>query len=328
MINNAIDNPKLKAQSFKARFLEAGVVKYEDEMVLIKPESLMKIGDDFKGAHVIIDHQDVSEDEVSEKIVGYITNVWFNPEDGWAWCDFTVNSEEAISLINQGYSVSCAYYPEYAQGGTYHNIPYDREIMGGEAIHLAIVENPRYEDAIILKNSIKKVMTIFKLKKEKKENKAEVKEIELENALFEIEEGENVAVADMVEAYKNAKKNEEEEKEKEDSKMNADSEVEVDGEMIKVSELAAAYKASKKKNAEDEEKKEEEAAEAKKNEEEEEEKEKAEAKKNSMDAEKIKAEKEKFENGVDKSEEESDIHTEKRAFDLGKIAFGNPQEVK
>lgn len=324
MVKNEITNPKLKAQTFKARFLEKGVVKYDDEMVLIKPDNLMAIAMDFKGAHVIIDHQDVSEDDAKEKIVGYINNVWLG-DDGWAWCDFTVNSEEAITLINQGYSVSCAYYPKYAEGGTYHNIPFDREIVGGEAIHLAIVKNPRYEDAIILKNSINKIMTIFKFKKEKKENSAEVKEIELENAMFEIEEGENVSVAEMVEAYKNSKKNEKEEEEKENEcepKVNADDEYEVDGEMIKVSELASAYKASKKKNeAEEEEKKKEEAENEAK-----EEKEKEEAKKNSADAEKIEASKKKFENGSE-SLTNSKVMTDRSRFDLGKSLYGSAQPV-
>ena len=324
MVKNEITNPKLKAQTFKARFLEKGVVKYDDEMVLIKPDNLMAIAMDFKGAHVIIDHQDVSEDDAKEKIVGYINNVWLG-DDGWAWCDFTVNSEEAITLINQGYSVSCAYYPKYAEGGTYHNIPFDREIVGGEAIHLAIVKNPRYEDAIILKNSINKIMTIFKFKKEKKENSAEVKEIELENAMFEIEEGENVSVAEMVEAYKNSKKNEKEEEEKENEcepKVNADDEYEVDGEMIKVSELASAYKASKKKNEaeEDEKKKEEAENEAK------EEEEKEEAKKNSADAEKIEASKKKFENGSE-SLTNSKVMTDNSRFDLGKSLYGAAQPV-
>jgi len=321
LIKNEITNPKLKAQTFKARFLEKGVVKYDDEMVLIKPENLMAIAMDFKGAHVIIDHQDVTENEANDKIVGYINNVWFDEFDGWAWCDFTVNNEEAITLINQGYSVSCAYFPKYAEGGTYHNIPFDREIVGGEAIHLAIVKNPRYEDAIILKNSINKIMTIFKFKKPK-ENKAEVKEIELENAMFEIEDGETVSVAEMVEAYKNSKKNEEEDKKEEEPKVNADDEYEVDGEMVKVSELASAYKASKKKNESEEEKKEE-----KENEEDKEkEEEKKEAKKNSADALKIEAAKKKFENGSE-SLTNSKVMTDKSRFDLGKSIYGSAQPI-
>lgn len=329
MKQNRADNPKLKAQSFKARFLEAGIVAYEDETVLIKNENVLKIAETFKGAHVIIDHQDVSAEDADSKIVGYITNVWLE-SDGWAWCDFTVNSEEAINLINKGYSVSSCYMPEYGQGGIYHNVSYDHEIIGGEGIHLAIVANPRYEDAIILKNSINKInkiMTIFKFKKDKKENAAEVKEIELENAMFEIEEGVNVSVSDMVESYQNSKKNEEEEKKKEEAKVNSDSEFEIDGEMVKVSELAAAYKAAQKKNAEDEDEKKAKEDEAKKNEEDEKEKEKEEVKKNSADAAKIDSNKKKFENGAPDNNQPQ-LHTAQRSLDLAKMAFGKPQEIK
>lgn len=326
MIRNTI-NPKLKAQSFKARFLEKGVVKYEDEMVLIKPDNLMNIANDFKGAHVIIDHQNINLNNANE-IVGYITNVWYNEEDGWAWCDFTVNNEEAINLINKGYSVSCAYIPEFAQGGTYHNIPYDQEIIGCEALHLAIVENPRYEDAIILQNSIKnKIMTIFKFKKDKVENKVEVKEIDLESAMFEIEEGKNVSISDMVTIYKNAKNAEEEEKKKEEAKVNAEDEFEIDGKMVKVSELAACYKAAKKKNAEDE-KKEDESSEDEKKENESSEDEKKEepknAKKNSLES--IKMEKAKFENGIENPLPRK-IILDKDRFALGASVYGAPQKI-
>ena len=324
MHKNAIDNPKLKAQSFKARFLEKGVVKYEDEMVLIKPENLMAIARDFKGAHVIIDHVDIGESN-SDQIVGYITNVWFNEEDGWVWCDFTVNSEEAINLINSGYSVSCAYVPEYSNGGCYHNIPYDREIIGGKAIHLAIVENPRYEDAIILKNSIKKqVMNIFKFKKPVENSK--VTEIDLENSMFEISEGEIVSAASMIEVCKNAKKNESEE-DKEKVKVNASDEYEVDGKMVKVSELAEGYKlaedykAAAKKNAEDEEaKKENEAEEEKKKEEA-----KEAAKKNSSDVDALRNAKAKFESI--EPVKNSRIVLDSQKFALGALAYGEPQRI-
>lgn len=328
MVNNAAEDPRLKAQTFKARFLEPGVVQYEDEMVLIKPENLMTIAMDFKGVHVIVDHQDIDAANV-EEIVGYITNIWIE-SDGWAWCDFTVNNDDALTLINNGYSVSCAYVPGYAEGGIYHNIPYDREIISGEAIHLAIVENPRYEDAIIIKNSIKKkIMTIFKSKK--KESK--VQEIDMDNAVFELEGGETVPVMNMMEAYKNAKDEEEKEAKKneddeKESKVNASDEFEVNGEMVKVSELAKAYKAAKKNAEEEEAKKNAEEEEEKKNEEEEKEKEKKEAKKNSVDAESIKAAKAKFENGVPSSEPSKQIVLDKDRFALGAALYGSAQKVE
>lgn len=315
-------NSILKAESYKARFLEAGVVKYDNEMVLIKPENLMNIAEKFKGCYVVIEHQDLTEED-KEEVVGYISKVWMG-DDGWAWCDFIVYNEEAINLINnKNYSVSCAYYPKYTVGGTYHNIPYDREVVDGDAIHLAIVDNPRYEDALILKNSINKIMTIFKFKKEeKKENSIETKEISLENALFEIEEGNNIPVADMVEAYKNAKEEEERKKKEEDAKVNAEDEFEIDGKMVKVSELVSAYKSKMKKNEEEEE-------EIKKNEEEEEKKEaekdeeeKKEAKKNSKDFEGLKnAKSEAIKNSSDKAIKR--IDTPVAQIERGKNLYGS-----
>jgi len=326
MIKNAVGNPKLKAETFKARFLETGVVAYQDEQVLIRPENLMTIALKFKGAKVIIDHKDVNAENANE-IVGYINNVW-KGEDGWAWCDFTVNSAEAIELINKGYSVSCAYLPiAGGTGGTKNAVPYNREIIDivedDEITHLAIVENPRYEDAIILKNSIKtKMKNIFKFssKKEVKENSAEVKEMDLDSAAFEID-GVEVPVASLMSAYKNAK----DEEEKKEAKVNADDEFEVDGEMVKVSEMVKAFKA--KKNTEDEEKKnaeDEEEKKKKENEEKEEEK-KKEAKKNSADFDTLKNAKEKFENG--EKVENSKLITESSKFALGKLAYGDPQKI-
>ncbi len=342
---------KLKARSFKARFLEPGVVGYtiggEDEIVLIKPENLNKIAQDFKGVHVIVDHQDVDLDN-TEVILGYVGNVWIDPSDGWAWCDFTINDDEAIGLINQGFSISCAYNPEFAEGGTFHNVPYDREIIGGQAVHMAIVEHPRYEEAEIFENSTnKKTIMLFKFKKEKKENSAEVKEVELENSKFEIEEGVTVDGIQLVNAYRNAQ--EEKKKEEETTKFNADDDVEIDGKKVKMSELIKAFKArqntgddkDKKENAghdEEDEKKEntgddkdkkenqDETEEEKKKREKE--KSRTEAAKNSVDAKKIKATKDRYDNGVPDTEEpQVKVILDSDRFAKGATLYGSPQKV-
>jgi len=335
MIKNGLDNPRLKAETFKARFLEAAVVEYNDERVLIKPENLLKMALKFKGAKVIVDHKDVTAENANE-IVGYINNIWIG-DDGWAWCDFTVNDAEAIDLINRGYSVSCCYVAVTSgDGGTKNAVPYDREVVdieeNDEVTHLAIVENPRYEDAIILKNSIKnKVMNIFKFtsKKEKKENS--VKELDLETAAFEID-GSEVPVSELMTAYKNSKEEEKENECEEKAKINADDELEVDGKMVKVSEMVKAYKSSKKneedeakKNAEDEEEKKKEKENAEEEEKKKDEEKKKEAKKNSVDAEEITKAKAKYENGESIKEVEVVLNDDR--FALGRAIYGTPQTV-
>ena len=323
------ENSILKGQTYTSRFLEAGLVQYEDSLSIIKQENLAKIAEKFKGVYVVIEHQDLTEED-REEIVGYVSKVWM--QDGWAWCDVVITSQEAIDLINEkGYSVSCAYSAKVIPtAGTYHNIAYDNEIVDClEAIHLAIVANPRYEDALILKNSIKeKVMTIFKFKKEEKKNSIKTKELEIENALFEIEEGKTIPLNDMVEVYKNAKEEEKRKEEEENKKVNAEDELEIDGKLIKVKDLVSAYKNKMKKNEEDEEdkKKENEEDDKKKEEEmkkneEKEKKEKEEVKKNSKDFEEIKAAKAKFENSSEARKVK--ISTDISQFALGKSLYGS-----
>jgi len=310
-------SPKLKAQTYTGRFLEAGVVQYEDEMAYIRQENLMNIGEKFKGAYVVIDHKDLTKDE-TDQVCGYISKVWL--DDGWVWCDFVVNNEEAINLIdNENYSLSCAYWAITKDiKGTYHNIPYDKEIVDGEAIHLAIVNKPRYEDAIIYKNSIKdKIMTIFKFKKEEKKENSITKEIDLETARFEIEEGKTVSVADMIKAYNAAEEEKKAKEEEEKAKVNSDDEFEIDGKMVKVKDLANAYKAQMKKNEEEKEEEKKENEEDEKKDEEE----KKEAKKNSKDFEEIEeAKKEALKNS---KENQVKISTPMSELKLGKSLYGS-----
>lgn len=329
---------KLKARSFKAKFLEAGVVAYEikgkdeKEVVLIRPENLDKIAQDFKGAHIIVNHLDVDLNN-TEVIVGYVTNVWI--DDGWAWCDFTVNDDEAISLIEQGFAPSCAYHGQFAEGGTYHNLAYEKEIIGGKAVHIAIVEHPRYEDAEFFENSTnKKTVMLFKFKKEKIQDSPEVKEIELKNAKFEIEEGVVVGGTQLINAYRNQ---EEKKKEEETTKFNAGDEVEIDGKRVKMSELIKAFKARQNAGDDEEEDKKKENTgddkDKKENQDETDEerkkreKSRTEAAKNSIDANKIKAAKDRYDNGKPDKKPKINIVLDSTKFALGNELYGPPQSV-
>lgn len=250
----------LKARTYSARFLEPGVCKYHDEMIMIPTENLMDIANSFKGSPVCIDHQDLhlmNGEERTEKTVGYVGRV-YKGEDGWAWCDYTIDKKKAVDLIEGGCFVSCAYTPtESGNGGTYHNISYDRKILAGEALHLALVDNPRYEGANIIENSKEKktMKKLFKLLNSKKENR-DIHEIDGENTFFEVKDGSEKSAAELI-AFYNAKQDEDKKKDMDaDKKQNAedsDDEYEMDGEKVKVSEMAKSHKASKaKKNAEEE----------------------------------------------------------------------------
>lgn len=107
------------------------------------------------GTPVIIKHQDVTKANADKLRCGTISRAFFNEPDGWYYCEGIIWDEEAIELINKGWSVSCSYdFLSYNdEGGEENNIHYDKEFTQLNFTHLAIVDNPRYERANIIFNS-------------------------------------------------------------------------------------------------------------------------------------------------------------------------------
>lgn len=251
------NNLKLKAKSYKCRFLEPGIVKYDDLMVLIKPENLMAIANTFKGVPVIIDHATLNHENVDKLTCGYVSNV-LKCEDGWAWADFLITEPEVLQLLESGYNISCSYTPtKFGVGGTYHAIGYDKEILEGQGKHIAIVEKPRYEDAMVLENSnnqINNKMTIFQFLRGSKED-ANIEVKPLETSFIETSSGERVSVTDLLNSYDNAKKKamKNEAEETDEDSDDIVNEMDVDGKKVKLEDLKNAYRKSLKNEAEEKE---------------------------------------------------------------------------
>lgn len=143
-----------KGRPFKSRFLQAGLVKYDFGVCLLKKETIDRFIDTFKGCPVVINHKDnITE---SDK-VGEVHNIWFSDKDGWYWCDGVLTDDKAVELVENGYNVSCQYaitdYSINDTGKLHNGNPYDKEILNGLFEHLAIVDNPRYEGAYIAVNA-------------------------------------------------------------------------------------------------------------------------------------------------------------------------------
>lgn len=167
IINTVVDNStielkeeitqdNIQGRKFVSRFIEAGVVNYADlGNVLIKKETIDKFIDSMVGCPVVIGHKDLNAKNIENERVGSIANVWFNPGDGWFYCDGIITDKKAIDLVkNQGWSVSCTY--EFTSDFTprkYNDIDIDMEFIDGEFLYLAIVDNPRYSGANIVINS-------------------------------------------------------------------------------------------------------------------------------------------------------------------------------
>ena len=150
------ENSKDWAKVYRAcNFIEKGVCEYADERVYLSQETLQKCLLSMKGRPVIIDHKSgINPENMHEHAVGYVVGADCNTFNAGCDCQFVIFDDKGKEVIADGYSVSCAYKPlAFGPGGTWHNVPYDREIVDLEFTHLALVQNPRYEDAKVYENA-------------------------------------------------------------------------------------------------------------------------------------------------------------------------------
>lgn len=248
-------------KKYRAFYIEPGLADYTAEgigVVLVQKPVLDRMMSTFVGMPVVnFEHTDkepeelfnMSIDEKGDIADGTVSDVGYDEESGWFWADLMVWDKETQQNIEKnGYSVSCAYdvLETDTTGGTVHNVPYDEEVLDGSYVHMAVVPNPRYEKAWIIKNSKSQEenvkIKLFRKKPLKNEapKEPEVEEEVVENAdsgVIELEDGTQIPVAEAIEMYK-AKKAEELDNSGE--VLNMDDEIEVDGEKVSVKELMAA----------------------------------------------------------------------------------------
>ena len=161
--SNAIlldDNVGGKGKCFRAKFLQPGLVKYSFGVCLLDKMTIDRFVYQFEGCPVIIDHKDVTTESAKDDRVGVISKVWFNECDSWYWCEGVIFDQEALDLIDKGFNVSCQYeiteYSENRENKLHNGNEYDKTILNGRPEHLAIVQNPRYENAMIAVNALNK----------------------------------------------------------------------------------------------------------------------------------------------------------------------------
>jgi hypothetical protein len=258
-VTNAKEMPKI----YYCRHFQAGIVGYQDETVLVDTDAIINMLPSGKAKPVYVFHQNVNLDKLQAEAAGYITDAFYNEKDGWGWFKFIAVSDEAHSAIRKGWRVSNAYTPtRFAGGGTKNNLPYDREILDGEFTHLAIVPDPRYEDAKIFTpdefkayqaEKQKSISEIHNSKQPQKDKpmlkffKTKTEEVAADDidsdTMIELSNGQTATVAEMVNALtaeKQAKKE--------------PATVMVDGEKMLVSDLVKKFEllnAKAKKNEDD-----------------------------------------------------------------------------
>lgn len=156
--DNRLKNEAQWPKTHTFKFLEQGLVNYDDVKLgtlLLKKETIQNMIPSFIDKPVVLKHQNVDERNFTDIAVGYIKDIYFNAIDGWYYVDFLVTHDEGHKAIANGWGVSCAYkVNKIIEGGKYHNITYNGEIADGVGEHLALVQNPRYEECLMAVNGI------------------------------------------------------------------------------------------------------------------------------------------------------------------------------
>lgn len=134
-----------------AEYQEPGKEPYR---VYLNEKTIRSMDPTFAGRPVFVRHVDeVSQniDKLKLEADGWVVKSFYNKADGKHWAEFIVVSEKAENAIKNGWKLSNCYQAKAAiAGGLWNGIEYKKEIIEAEYEHLAIVNDPRYEESIIL----------------------------------------------------------------------------------------------------------------------------------------------------------------------------------
>lgn len=262
---NFFQNAKEEPKIFYCKHIAPGVCAYADETILIGEDALKQMDKTFAGKPIYVNHQKVNLANLQEQADGYVSESFYLPEDGAHWAKMIIVSGKGQEAIRKGWKVSNAYVPdEFGVGGEWHNIPYNREVMKAHYTHLALVDDPRYEEA--------EVMTPEDFKMYKEQKREQLKSLEnaktkgegktmkwklfkrtevtnsddLSNTMVELSNGTAISIGEMVNSVeKDLKEKEEANKCNEDLLEKV---IKVNGEDMTVGELVEAFEKKDKKN--------------------------------------------------------------------------------
>ena len=234
--------------------MKAGVANYPEnkEVIYISNDTIADMAKSFEGKPVYVHHQEVDLENLKDQMDGVVSESFWNKYDGEWWIKFVAITDDAKQAIANGWGVSNCYdHLVRGNGGTCINVKYDSEIIGGQFQHLAIVPNPRYEDAKIYteeeyNNYIEqKKQKLDKITNSKGENNMEkiLNEADVKDLL--LSKDSDMTVGEAIEVLMNSKK-----------VIDADAEILLaNGEKISVSELINACKKNEDDKEEEKEEK-------------------------------------------------------------------------
>jgi hypothetical protein len=135
-----------------------GVAQYDTDegsfRVFINEQTIRKMNPSFEARPVFVQHvMEVEQDltQLRNDADGWVVESFFNEADGKTWVKFIIVSDEGFKAIQKGYKLSNAYLPDLVdKKATWNGVDYQKEVTGGEFEHLALVQNPRYEESVIM----------------------------------------------------------------------------------------------------------------------------------------------------------------------------------
>ncbi len=236
----AVQNAVVSGKRFKARLIKDGPISYTDVkqgVAYVSRETLDRCVNTFIGTPITLKHKTVTnaikQKECSDN--GEIDGVYYEPSDGWFWCEGPVNGDAARARINSVGKVSCGYnVTSLGPKGKLNCIPYDYEITGFIGEHLAIEEMPRYTGSKIILNSQNQPTPTNMFKWFRKDNKPNAEPDAA--ALLAKQQADAAAAAEAAKLNAQAPVAEE---------ISGDTEIMVGEEKVKISDLTTGYSAHK-----------------------------------------------------------------------------------
>lgn len=152
-VKNASEMPKryygLHFYPGVAEYSEPGAKSYR---IMLNEATLRQMDDTFTGCPVYVKHKDeVDLKNIQTEADGFVVKSFYNELDGKHWCEFIIVSDKGHQAIRNGWKLSNAYIPEaFGPGGLWNGVEYQKEVTRGKFEHLAIVPDPRYQDANVL----------------------------------------------------------------------------------------------------------------------------------------------------------------------------------
>lgn len=154
---STIQNAKQMPKRYFGLHMVEGIAEYkepgkEPQRYLLNHNTLLEMNKTFEGKPVYVQHVDeVDLHNLHNEADGYVVKSFYNETDGKHWVEFLVTSDEGHEKIKQGWVLSNSYMPKMViDGGEWHGVPFQNEIKKGEYDHLAIVNNPRYQESMVL----------------------------------------------------------------------------------------------------------------------------------------------------------------------------------